>query len=110
MLFAEFYGTPSLFAEVRSDLEAQIAGVFKASVDDVVIRRIEAESDYPGTEIWIELSSEEQLALYAREIARRVSSVIRGRAEIDVWVLFRVVPLAHVYLNADPRTRGLATQ
>lgn len=110
MLFAEFYGTPSLFADVRSALEEQIAAVFQASIDDVVIRRIEAESDYAGTEIWIELSSEEQLAHYGRELARRVTSVVRRHAEVDVWVLFRVVPLAHVYLNGEPRTRGLAGQ
>ncbi|MEA2640719.1 MAG: hypothetical protein QOF51_2113 [Chloroflexota bacterium] len=108
MIFAEFYGPASTFAETLSTIEERIASVMNARPEDVVVRRVEAESDYPGAEIWIELSSEEQLARHGRELARQVTSAIRGQVESDVWVLFRVVPLDRVYLNGEPRRRGLA--
>lgn len=108
MIFAEFYGPASLFADVLSTLEGRIAAVLHARPEDVVIRRIEAESDYEGTEIWIELSSEEQLARHGRDLARETSAAIRAHGETDVWVLFRIVPLEQVYLNGEPRRRGSA--
>lgn len=107
MIFAEFYGPSSLFADTLTLLENRIAETLHARAEDVVVRRIDAESDYPGTEIWVELSSEEQLALYGRELARQITSAVRSVVEGDVWVLFRVVPLDRVYLNAEPRRRGV---
>lgn len=93
---------------MRSPLEERIAEVLHARPEDVVVRRIEAESDYPGAEIWVELSSEEQLARHGPVLARTISEVIRSHAKTDVWVLFRVVPLERVYLNGEPRRRGAA--
>lgn len=109
MIFADFYGTPSLFGKSQEQLQERIAAVFRARAEDVVVRRIEVDSDYPGAEIWIELSSDEQLARYGRELAREATAVIREHAESDVWVLFRVVPLSHVYMNGEPRRRGGGT-
>ncbi len=106
MIFAEFYGSSSLFADSLSAIEARIAAVLRARAEDVVVRRVEVESDYPGAEIWIELSSEEQLVRHGQELARQVSAVIRANSDIDVWVLFRIVPLDRVYLNGEPRRRG----
>ncbi len=109
MIFAEFYGPTSLFAAALAGMEQRIASVMRARPADIVIRRIEAEDDYPGIEIWVELSSEEQLARHGRELARGLTEVIRSHLEADVWVLFRVVPLDRVYLNGEPRRRGFAS-
>ena len=108
MIFAEFYGPSSLFADTLSTIEERIAAVMHARREDVVVRRIEAESDYSGTEIWIELSSEEQLARHAAELSQQVTAAVRLKIDTDVWVLFRIVPLNYVYLNGQPRRRGLA--
>ncbi|MPZ15255.1 MAG: hypothetical protein GEU73_12670 [Chloroflexi bacterium] len=109
MIFAEFYGPASLFADTRSTLAERIASVLHARPQDIVIRRVEAESDYPGTEIWVELSSEEQLARHGRDLARQITSAIQPQFEGDVWVLYRIVPLDRVFLNGEPRRRGAAT-
>jgi hypothetical protein len=106
VIFAEFYGPPTLFAETVSQIEARIATVLRVRPDDVVIRRVETESDYSGAEVWIELSSQEQLARHGRDLASGVTSVIRSVVQADVWVLFRIVPLEYVYLNGEPRQRG----
>lgn len=106
MIFAEFYGPASLYTDTLPILEARIASVLHARADDVVVRRVEAEADYSGAELWIELSSEEQLARHGQELARQLTSAIRGHADTDVWVLFRIVPLSRVFLNGEPRLRG----
>ena len=109
MIFADFYGSSSLFANTQVALQERIAEIFRARSEDVVIRRITVESTYPGAELWIELSSEEQLMRHGRDLAQRVTDVIRQLTGEDVWVLFRVVPLSHVYLNGEPRRRGAGT-
>lgn len=109
MIFVDFYGDPKVFTDAQLPLQEHIANVFHTRPEDVVIRRITVESQYSGTEIWIELSSDEQLMRHGRELAQTVSDVIRARLEGDVWVLFRVVPLSHVYLNGEPRRRGAGT-
>ena len=109
MIFADFYGPPSLFAGTMVPLQEGIAGVFRARAEDVVLRRIEVDSDYPATEVWIELSSDEQLARHGKELSQTVTSIIQNAIPGDVWVLFRVVPLRYVYLNGEPRARGMAT-
>jgi len=106
LIFAEFYGSTSLFADSLAGLESRIAAILRARPEDVVVRRVEAESDYPGAELWIELSSEEQLVRHGRELAQQATAVIRAKSEIDVWVLFRIVPLDRVFLNGEPRRRG----
>ena len=106
MIFGEFYGQPSLFMETLPALEQRIAAVLRARPEDVVLRRAEVESDYEGTEIWIELSSDDQLARHGRELAQQITQVVQGRVEGDVWVLYRIVPLNRVFLNGEPRQRG----
>jgi len=107
MIFAEFYGQQSLYADTISQLEQRIAAVFRARPEDVVVRHVAAESDYEGTEIWVELSSEDQLARHGRDLANAITQVLRTKVESDVWVLYRIVPLDRVYLNGVPRRRGV---
>jgi len=108
MIFAEFYGADAVYASLRSTIEHRIAEALRARPEDVVVRRVPMESHYAGTEIWVELSSEEQLAQNGRAIAKEISAAIREESDDDVWVLFRIVPLSHVFLNGDPRGRGFA--
>jgi hypothetical protein len=108
VIFAEFYGPAGLFTDCIAALEERIAAVLRARPEDVIIRRVEAESDYPGTEIWVELSSQEQLARHGQDLARQLTAILRGKVESDVWVLFRIVPLDRVFLNGEPRARGIS--
>ena len=108
MIFAQFYGSDALYSGLRPTLERRIADVLRARPEDVVLRRMPMESHYPGLEVWVELSSEEQLAQYGRDIAQAVTASVRDESQDDVWVLFSIVPLSHVFLNGEPRRRGAA--
>jgi hypothetical protein len=90
-------------------LETRIARALNARPEDVVVRRIEADSAYTGSEVWVELSSEEQIARHGQLLAQEITEALRPFDAGDTWVLFRIVPLAHVYLNGEPRRRGAAT-
>ncbi|HLH26436.1 MAG TPA: hypothetical protein VK066_28280 [Chloroflexota bacterium] len=105
MLFVDFYGSAEVFRATMAGIQAHVAAAFRTPPANVVVRRIVAESDYPGVEVWIELSSEEQLYRYGGRLAAEISAVIRAAAPVDVWVLFRLVPLAHAFLNGTPRRR-----
>jgi len=108
VIFAEFYGADALYSSLHRTIGARIAEALRARPEDVVVRRVPTESHYAGTEIWVELSSDEQLAQFGRDIATRITAVVRQETEDDVWVLFRIVPLSHVFLNGEPRRRGSA--
>jgi hypothetical protein len=105
MLFVDFYGPTEVFAATRAAIQERVATAFRTPPGSVVLRRIVAESEYPGVEVWIELSSEEQLYRYGRRLAADVSEAVRATHPLDVWVLFRIVPLAHAFLNGTPRRR-----
>jgi hypothetical protein len=109
MLFVDYVGAADLYAEVRAAVQARVAAVFRAPAANVVVRRLAIETDYPGVEVWIEVSSDEQLYRYGRQLAREVSDAIRAVRTVDVWVMFRVVPLDHAFLNGAPRRRGAAS-
>jgi hypothetical protein len=40
-------------------------------------------------------------------MARQISEGLGGAQ--DVWVMYRVVPLSHAFLNGEPRGRGTPT-
>ena len=105
MLFVDFYGPAEVYAATRTAIQERVAAAFRTPPVSVVVRRIVAETEYPGVEVWIELSSEEQLYRYGSRLAADVSEAIRATHALDVWVLFRVVPLAHAFLNGAPRRR-----
>ncbi|MBV9546002.1 MAG: hypothetical protein JOY61_16645, partial [Chloroflexi bacterium] len=58
-------------------------------------------------ELWIELSTDEQLYRLGRQIAGRVTAGLRPDGTgPNVWIMYRVVPLSHAFLNGAPRGRG----
>ncbi|HEY8476678.1 MAG TPA: hypothetical protein VIN09_07415 [Chloroflexota bacterium] len=107
MIFIDYYAPAALPVETRRLIQREVGEALRARPEDVVLRRIVAETDYAGLEFWVELSSEEQLYRYGREVARRLTTAVRGSNGPDVWVMFKVVPLAHAFLNGEARGRGL---
>jgi len=76
----------------------------------VAVRRIVTDDPRDEVEVWIELSTDEQLYRLGRLIAQRISTGLRpDDSGPNVWVMYRVVPLTHAFLNGDARGRGAAT-
>jgi len=74
------------------------------------VRRIVTEDARDDVELWIELSTDEQLYRLGRDIAQRVSAALRPDGQgPDVWVMYRVVPLSHAFLNGQVRGRSTPT-
>ena len=74
------------------------------------MRRLATDDDGHDIELWIELSTDEQLYRFGRSIAQRISAGLRpDENDPKVWVMYRVVPLSHAFLNGEPRGRGTAT-
>jgi hypothetical protein len=105
MLFVDFYGPAEVFAATCAAIQERVGAAFRTPATNVVVRRIVTEAAYTGVEVWIELSSDEQLYRHGGRLAADVTEAIRATYPIDVWVLFRIVPLAHAFLNGTPRRR-----
>jgi hypothetical protein len=108
MYFLDYYGPGDLYQEVREPLQRELAAAFRATPSAACVRRILTEDERPEVELWVELSSEEQLIRFGRDIAARLSAVVREASALEVWVMFRIVPLSHAFLNGVPRGRARA--
>lgn len=106
MIFADFVGPADIYRATAVRLREQIAEVFRSTPDGVALRRVVTEGERQEVELWVELSTEEQLYRHGKALAERLSSAVRETSEVDVWVMFRIVPLSHAFLNGQPRTRG----
>ena len=106
MFFLEYYGPSALYHEVRESLQQELASTFRADPSTVCVRRIVTEGERDEAELWVELSSEEQLIRLGRGLAARLTEVVRARSELDVWVMYRVVPRSHAFLNGESRGRA----
>ena len=105
MLFVDYQGSRELFAATRQTIQERVACVFRVPLAEVVVRLRGQETDYTGVEIWVEVSSDEQVYRYGRQVARALSETIREQHDVDVWTMFRVVPLERAFLNGVPRRR-----
>lgn len=106
MIFVDYLGDAGAFAALRDPLRSALADLLRVRPTSVVVRRLVIEDGGGAAEVWIELSSEEQVYRRGRDIATVVSQVVRQQTATDVWVVFRVVPLSHAFLNGQPRARG----
>lgn len=106
MIFIDFYGAPEIFAVIQALARAELGRLLRVRPDTIVVRRIVTEGGVGEVELWVELSSEEQVFRRGGEIAALLAGVVREHAQTDVWVMFRVVPLSHAFLNGRPRVRG----
>ena len=110
MIFVDYLGTPERLPEVRDVVRREVAASLRVSADQVAVRRISTDSDSDDVELWIELSSDEQLYRLGRQLAQRICVALRPDGTgPNVWVMYRVVPLSHAFLNGDARARGTAS-
>jgi hypothetical protein len=109
MIFIDYLGPSTDFQEIQSQIAAEVGLVMRAQTSNIVIRRILTDPEPEEIEIWIELSSDEQLFRHGRTLAQGISTRLRAHTEANVWVMFRIVPLSQAFLNGRPRARGHAT-
>jgi hypothetical protein len=109
MIFVDYLGAADRLPQVSDVVTREVGAAMRVRPDLVVVRRIFTTDERDEVELWIELSTDEQLYRFGRQIAQRISAALRpdgvGPA---VWVMYRVVPLNHAFLNGEPRGRGTA--
>jgi hypothetical protein len=82
----------------------------RVPLEQVAVRRMVTDDERDEVELWVELSTDEQLYRHGRQIAQRISAGLRpDESGPPVWVMYRVVPLSHAFLNGEARGRGTAT-
>ena len=110
MIFVDYLGPAERLMQVQAVVGREVGAAMRVRAEQVAVRRIVTNDDRDELELWIELSSDEQLYRLGREIAQRVSAGLRPDGEgPNVWVMYRVVPLSNAFLNGSPRGRGTAT-
>ena len=110
MIFVDYLGPLQRWPQVREVVGREVAGAMRIAAAQVVVRRIVTDDERDEVELWIELSTDEQLYRLGRQIAQRISAGLRpDQAGPPVWVMFRVVPLSSAFLNGEARGRGTAT-
>jgi hypothetical protein len=109
MIFVDYLGSASRLAEVSEVVKREVAAALRLPPAQVTIRRLLTEDDRDEVELWVELSTDEQLYRLGRQLAQRISAGLRPEgAGPNVWVMYRVVPLSHAFLNGEARGRGTA--
>ena len=107
MIFVDYLGPAERLEQVREVVAREVGAAMRVPATQVVVRRIVTEDDARAIELWVELSSDEQLYRVGQRIAQGVSDSLESESE--VWVMYRVVPLSHAFLNGQPRGRGTPT-
>ena len=109
MIFVDYLGAADRLAQVSDVVRREVGAAMRVPPELVVVRRIMTWDERDEIELWIELSTDEQLYRFGRQIAQRISAALRpDGAGPEVWVMYRVVPLNHAFLNGEPRGRGTA--
>ena len=107
MIFVDYFGTTARLASVRQVVTREVAASLRVGPEQVSVRRIVTEDDRDEIELWIELSSDEQLYRLGQPLAQRISAALRqDPSSPHVWVMYRVVPLSHAFLDGEGRGRG----
>jgi hypothetical protein len=107
MIFVDYLGPGERLAKVREVVSREVGAAMRVPPTQVAVRRIVTEDAADEVELWIELSTDEQLYRLGRQIAGRVTAGLRPNGSgPNVWIMYRVVPLSHAFLNAAPRGRG----
>jgi hypothetical protein len=110
MIFVDYIGASARLQQVREVVSREVSAGLRVPAAEVVVRRISTDDDRNEVELWIELSSDEQLYRFGRQLAQRISAALRPDDEgPSVWVMYRVVPLSHAFLNGEARGRGTAS-
>jgi hypothetical protein len=107
MIFVDYLGPARRLHEVNEVVRREVGSAMRVRPELVAVRRIVTEDERHEVELWIELSTDEQLYRLGKQIAQRISAGLRpDGAGPEVWVMYRVVPLSHAFLNGEPRGRG----
>ncbi len=110
MIFVDYLGPVERLPRVSEVVIREVGTAMRVPPEQVAVRRIATDDARDEVELWIELSTDEQLYRYGRQIAQRISAGLRPEgAGPPVWVMYRVVPLNHAFLNGEARGRGTAT-
>lgn len=109
MIFVDYLGSPERLGQVREVVTREVATSLRVPSGQVAVRRVVSEGEDEEVELWIELSTDEQLYRLGQQLAQRICAALRpDGAGPNVWVMYRVVPLSHAFLNGEPRGRGTA--
>src|SRR5919197_4276176 len=103
VIFVDYLGPAERLEQVREVVMREVGAAMRVPASQVVVRRLVTEDDARAIELWVELSSDEQLYRVGQRIAQRVTEGLD--ADTEVWVMYRVVPLSHAFLNGQPRGR-----
>src|SRR6266702_2826249 len=110
MIFVDYLGPAERLLQVGTVVGREVGAAMRVNADQVAVRRIVTDDDRDEVELWIELSTDEQLYRLGRQIAQRISAGLRpDDSGPRVSVMYRVVPPSHAFLNGEPRGRGTAT-
>jgi hypothetical protein len=110
VIYVDYYGAASRLGQVREVVGREVSAALRVGPDQVAVRRLATDDIRDEIELWIELSTDEQLYRLGRQLAQRISEGLREDASgPNVWVMYRVVPLNHAFLNGEARGRGTAT-
>jgi len=110
MIFVDYFGAASRLSQVREVVTREVAAALRVRADQVAVRRLATDDERDEIELWVELSTDEQLYRLGRQLAQSISAALRpDDTGPDVWVMYRVVPLSHAFLNGEARGRGTAT-
>jgi len=110
MIFVDYFGAASRLGLVREVVTREVAAALRVKTDQVVVRRLATDDDGEAIELWVELSTDEQLYRLGRQLAHSITAALRPDGSgPNVWVMYRVVPLSHAFLNGEARGRGTAT-
>src|SRR5215813_9012450 len=100
MIFVDYLGPAERLPKVSDVVCREVGAAMRMPPHQVAVRRVVTDDQRDEVELWIELSTDEQLYRLGRQIAQHISNGLRpGGAGPNVWVMFRVVPLDHAFLN-----------
>ena len=77
MIFVDYLGPAARFARVREVVSREVGAAMRVPPEQVGVRRIVTDDDRDEVELWIELSTDEQLYRLGRMLAQRVSAGLR---------------------------------
>lgn len=110
VIFVDYLGRAERLEQVRKVVPREVGLAMRVPPGQVVVRRLVTDDVEDVVELWIELSSDEQLYRLGQKMAQQISAALRADGGPEqVWVMYRVVPLSHAFLNGDPRGRGIPT-
>jgi hypothetical protein len=110
MIFVDYLGSTERLPQVSDVVKREVGLAMRVRPDQVAVRRIATDDERDEVELWVELSTDEQLYRLGRHLAQRISAGLRpDGVGPEVWVMYRVVPHSNAFLNGEARGRGAAT-